>query len=136
MRNIKNYSTKKLVIICITLLGLCTTNLFAQEKVTLEVLLAKHLESIGTAKARSASKSMMIVGTSKAVFRGRGGGSTEGIVVLASQEEKNLIGMKFNNTDYPFEKMGYDGSEFSVGFVTPGVPSTLGQFLRINENSV
>ena len=131
----KTRFTKKFVIICITLFGLFASNLFAQDKISLEQLLTKHLESIGTAEARSANKSMMIIGTSKAVFRGRGGGTTEGIVVLASQDEKNLIGMKFDNSSYPFEKMGYDGSEFSVGYVTPGVPSTLGQFLRINENA-
>jgi hypothetical protein len=99
-----------------------------------EEVVAKHLESIGTAEARAALKSVTIVGTTKATFFGRGGGIAEGIAVLASQNEKYLVGMKFNNSEYPFEKMGYDGDEFTVGYVRPGVRSVLGDFLRINDS--
>jgi hypothetical protein len=106
-----------------------------QEKTSTQELIAKHLEAIGTAEARAALKSITIVGQTKATFRGRGTGLAEGIVVLASEGNKNLIGMKFNNPDYPFEKMGYDGDDLSVGFVRPGVRSVLGDFLRLNENS-
>lgn len=100
-----------------------------------EDLVSQHISSIGTEEARKAVASMTIAGTSKAVFKGRGTGETSGIVVLASQGDQNLIGMKFNNPDYPHEKMGYDGDEFTVGFVRPGVRSILGDFLRINEKS-
>jgi hypothetical protein len=116
-------------------IALCADAVSAQEKITVEELLGKHLDSIGAAADRSATRSIMSVGTTKAVFRGRGAGTSEGVVVIASEKEKNLIGMKFNNSTYPFEKMGYDGNEFTIGYVTPGVPSTLGQFLRINENA-
>jgi hypothetical protein len=98
-------------------------------------LIAKHLASIGTEEALKGIKSITIVGTSKAVLKGRGSGETSGVVILASQGESNLIGMKFDNSDYPFEKMGYNGDEFTVGFIRPGVRSVLGEFLRINENS-
>lgn len=107
----------------------------SQSKIDGETLVAKHLESIGTAEARKARKSTTIVGTTSAVFKGRGEGRAEGIVVLASQAEKNMIGMKFNNADYQFERMGFDGNDFSVGFVRPGSYSVLGQFLRVNEKT-
>lgn len=131
----KNFSSKICLLTLFIAFGLFSGALNGQDKLTPEEVIAKHLESIGTAEARSAVKSVLIVGTSKAVFRGRGGGSTAGVAVLASEGEKNLIGMKFDNVEYPFEKMGYDGKDFSVGYITPGNPSTLGQFLRINENS-
>lgn len=106
-----------------------------EEKPTAETVVAKHLESIGTAEARSSLQSISIVGTSRATFFGRGGGVADGISVLASKPGKYMVAMKFNTPDYPFEKMGYDGSDFSVGFVRPGVRSNLGSFLRTNENT-
>jgi len=111
---------------------------FAQksdEKPTVEFLLGKHLDSIGTVDARNAVHSITIVGTAKATFYGRGGGVAEGISVLASKGDKYMVAMKFNTSDYPFEKMGYDGKDFSVGFVKPGLRSTLGSFLRTNEKT-
>ncbi|HEV8592778.1 MAG TPA: hypothetical protein VGQ55_11805, partial [Pyrinomonadaceae bacterium] len=105
------------------------------EKLTAEELVAKHLNSIGKAEERSALRSLMIIGDSKATFFGRGGGIAEGLSVLASKGDKYMVAMKFNNSDYPFEKMGYDGSEFSVGFVRPGIRSNFGSFLRANEGT-
>jgi hypothetical protein len=107
----------------------------AEEKMTAEGILANHLNSVGTAEARGAVQSVTVIGTAKATFYGRGGGIAEGISVLASKGPKYMVAMKFNNSDYPFEKMGYDGSEFTVGFVRPGVRTNLGSFLRTNESS-
>ncbi len=105
------------------------------DKIPVKEFIARHLNSIGTEQARTAMKSVAIGGTSQAVFKGRGEGRADGIVVLASHEQRNMLGMKFNNPDYPHEKMGYDGKSFSVGFVRPGEYTVLGQFLRINERS-
>ena len=105
------------------------------QKIKPAELIEKHLQSIGSAETRSAVRSIMAVGTSSATFKGRGTGVTEGIVVIASQGNRNMIGMKFNNPDYQFEKMGYDGRNFSVGFAKPGVRSVLGGFLRVNEKT-
>jgi hypothetical protein len=121
------------------LLVIGVASAFAQKqadvKPTAEGIIASHLDSIGTAEARRAVQTVTIVGTAKATFFGRGGGVAEGITVLASKGPKYMVAMKFNNSDYPFEKMGYDGGEFSVGFVEPGVRSNLGSFLRTNESS-
>lgn len=105
------------------------------EKMSVQEIVSRHLDSIGTAEARKGLKSVTIVGTTQAIFKGRGEGKAEGIVVLASQAEKNMIGMKFNNSAYPFEKLGFDGSNFTVGFVRPGEYTVFGQFLRINEKT-
>jgi hypothetical protein len=77
----------------------------------------------------------MASGTAQAIARGKTAGETSGLVVIASEAEKNLVGMRFPNNDYPYEKMGYDGKEFTVGFIRPGVRSDLGEFLRENENT-
>lgn len=121
----------KFLVILFTFAIISPNNLLAQ---TAEEILAKHLDSIGIETNRKNIKSRMIAGTSKVTFRGRGAGLTEGIIVLASEGEKNLIGMKFNNADYPFEMMGYDGNNFSAKQIRPGVRSVLGDFLRMHEN--
>ena len=105
------------------------------EKLTAEQLISRHLESIGSAEARSAVRSVVAVGTSKATFRGRGGGIAEGVTVIASKGNMYMVAMKFNTSDYPFEKMGFDGNDFTVGFVRPGVRSNLGSFLRTNDST-
>ncbi len=105
------------------------------DKIDVKEVVNKHLASIGSDKARETLRSLMIVGTTQAVFKGRGEGRADGLVVMASHSEKNMIGMKFNAPDYPHEKMGYDGNGFSVGFVTPGKYTILGEFLRLNEGT-
>lgn len=107
----------------------------SDDKITVEQLLAKHLDSIGSDEARKGLKSITAVGTAQATFKGRGEGRTQGIAVFASQGEKNMIGMKFNTADYPFERVGYDGDKFAAGFVRPGEYTILGQFMRLNERT-
>lgn len=105
----------------------------AQEKLTAEQIVAKHLESIGSEKARQNAKSRIVFGTCTATFRGRRNGTLSGQAVLASENTRNLIGMSFESPDYPHEKMGYDGQRFRAGFVTPGTRTPLGSFLLNNE---
>lgn len=124
---------KNLSLLLIFVLTLTAQNR-SQDKLTSEDILAKHLDSIGAAENRQAIKSTMVVGTSKATFRGQGAGFAEGIVVLASENEKSLIAMKFNNADYPFEMMSYDGDKFFAKQIRPGVRSVLGDFLRLHES--
>lgn len=117
---------------------MCPSQFIAQSKdakMTVEQMVAKHLDSIGTAEARKGLSSITGLGSVQALFKGRGEGRAEGIVVFGSQGPRNMIGMKFNNSEYPYEKMGYDGTNFTVGFVRPGEYTVLGQFLRINERT-
>src|SRR5687768_9188409 len=64
----------------------------ADEKMKPEEIVAKHLDSIGSEADRASVKTRVIVGVSKYVRHGPGGGSTEGRVVLASQDEKYMFG--------------------------------------------
>ncbi len=98
-----------------------------------EEVLARHLNSIGREKARSAIKTRIIVGTSQVVFRTAPVGQTYGRAVLASEGLKSLIGMSFYSPVYPREEFGFNGSNFIAAFVTPGVRSSLGSFLMNHE---
>lgn len=133
---IKIFNSSFITVVLLTLIFACfTTSSLAQEKMSPEDIIAKHLESIGTAEARAAMKSVTIIGTSKATFFGRGGGVAEGLSVVASKGDKYMVAMKFNNPEYQFESMGWDTKNFSVGFASPGNRSVLGQFLETNRNT-
>ncbi len=105
------------------------------EKLTTEQILARHLESIGTADARKAVTSIMATGSARALVRGRSTGEASGAVVFASEGEMNLIGMSFPNIEYPAEKVGFDGKDLTVGFLQPGQRTILGNFIRLNEET-
>lgn len=101
----------------------------ATDRMTPEDLVARHLESIGTAKARASVTTRIISGTSLVIFRSPPPGQAPGRVVLASQDLKSLMGMRFQNPVYPREEFGFNGSSFVAAYVTPGVRSALGEFL-------
>jgi hypothetical protein len=98
-----------------------------------EEIVAKHLESIGPARARQAVESIVIVGTSTVAFRSPGKGRADGQAVIASKGNRLLIGMAYDSTNYPYEKLGFDGNVLSVSFLRPGQRSTLGDFLNTNN---
>lgn len=110
-------------------------DILLDDKIKTEDLIQKHLLAIGTDKARKSITSMLAVGTSKTIYKIGGSVKLEGRVVLASQKEKNMIGMKFDNPDYQFELIGFDGDELSVGYAKPGTRSTLGNFLLMNQKT-
>jgi hypothetical protein len=105
----------------------------AQEKIKPADLVAKHLESIGSAKVRAAVKTRIFVGTSQVIFRTEPSGQAIGRAVLASEGDKQLVGMSFPTPIYPREQFGFNGTSFMAAFVTPGVRSVLGGFLMTND---
>ncbi len=124
------------LMICLGLLFAApVARVVADEKMKPEELVAKHLESIGSAEARASVKTRLILGISRYLRRGPGGGSTEGRAVLASENEKNMIGMKFAVPGYDIESMGFDGKNLTVGYAAPGVRSVLENFLRNHEST-
>lgn len=99
------------------------------DDITTETLIARHLESIGSADARSAVKSRIITGTVVSTVRLGGSGQLGGGAVLASTGNKSLIGMTFKDTKYSSENAAFDGKKVTVGQFAPGAHSPLGQFL-------
>jgi hypothetical protein len=102
-----------------------------------EEVIAKHLESLGDAAARAAARRRVVVGTCNATFHGAAGDLlASGGVVLASEDSKSLLGMKFDLVDYSGERYGFDGNKFTVGYNTPGKRSVLGAFLLMDGEIV
>lgn len=101
-------------------------------KLSVDEIVAKHLESIGAESARTAVKTRMMGGASQVTFRSRGMAQAEGKAVLASDGEKSMVTMKFESTQYPYEKIGFDGNKVSAYQLNPGDYSSLGSFARAN----
>jgi len=105
----------------------------AEDKISAADVIAKHLESIASNEARSSVSSRVLIGDSRLVRKASNNVATiDGRLVLASQGNKVLFGMAFPSPEYPGEKFGFDGKKFTVGYVRPGVRSTLGNFLLIH----
>lgn len=121
---------------CLLLISCCLTiSASAIEKLKVEDIVQKHLQSIGTPEERAAAAHRVILGTVEFHFRARGTGQTAGNAVLASEGSMTLIGMTFPNLEYPHERLGYDGRTFTTGFIKPGVRTVLGDFIK-NRDSV
>ncbi len=106
-----------------------------KDKITAEEVIAQHLAALGSEKARTHNKTYVVAGTARALFKAQGGtGNLDGRAVLASEGNKTLLGMSFPAINYPGEKFGFDGNNFTVGYLNPGVRSTLGSFLLIHGN--
>jgi hypothetical protein len=105
----------------------------AAQKMTAEQLLARHLEAIGNVKARAAISTRIISGTAQVIFRTTPAGQAIGKAVLASEGNKQLLGMSFPSPVYPREQLVFNGVSFMAAFATPGTRSVLGNFLMTND---
>jgi len=103
------------------------------QKLTPEEVVAKHLESIGTAEARAAITSRVAQGSSDVTIRIGGHGHAIGGAVMASQGSMSLIGIIFGPQDYANEKAAFDGAKLTLGELTPGNRTRLGIFFRDHD---
>jgi hypothetical protein len=141
MRKIRaRYHCSALALVCVLGASLLPSLTFvaspalAGDKVTADEVVAKHLESIGPAAARSSEHSRIAVGTAHAIFKVRNSsGVLDGRAVFGSVDRKVMLGLGFTSPNYPGEKFGFDGKKFTVGYLTPGVRSSLGNFLVANN---
>ena len=105
----------------------------AEQKMKPEELVAKHLDSIGTAEARAAARNRIINGISELTLKQGGTGNLVGSALMASEGDKNLLMMAFERPDYPLERIGYNGHKLSVKEIRPGVRTPLGEFFRTHS---
>jgi hypothetical protein len=130
-QNIRGRLTAFVFIAAIVASGIPAVTVSAQEKLKVEDVVAKHLEALGSAEARN--KSRIIQGTAVGTFRLGGSGTAEGGAVIASQDVKSLFSIVFGSTEYPYERVGYDGKIVTTGELTPGVRSQLGIFFMRHD---
>jgi len=100
---------RNIIFAVLAVFSLSTFAVGQKEKISPEVIISKHLASIGTPEARSAAKSRVLVGqamlSSKVGYSGRIGGPAQ----VASDANKLLLAIVFNSNDYKYEKLAFDG---------------------------
>lgn len=122
----------KILVFCSLFLGTFSGLIFGQ-KMKAEDVIAKHLDSIGTAERREAVKSQIFVGDTTVKYITQKNQTTVGRIVLASSGVKNFWGMTLSSSDYPSEKFSFDGTKAKVGIVRVGNRSILGNFVASNN---
>lgn len=102
----------------------------AQEKLNIEQLLAKHLESIGTAESRARVTSRVASGKSNLIIRLGGAANIDGQAMIISTGSKYRIGLQFVTQAYTGEDIAFDGSKAGTGLLPQGRRSELSTFFN------
>jgi hypothetical protein len=101
----------------------------AKDEAQVNDLVKKHLDSIGTEQARSATKNCVAEGTLQ--FRVlNSGGAQDGKQVLVSEGNKLTSLLKLPNPSYHGERFVSDGRNVSIATITPGSYSSFGAFIK------
>jgi len=129
----KTFYVKTLFRCCLVLMLTGGVVCSAQQKMTAEEVVARHLTSIGTPEARAATKGRVIQGTALATVRIGGSGSSSGGAVLSSSGEMSLIGIIFGLNQYTNEKAAYDGHKLTLGDLRPGTRTNFGGFILTHD---
>jgi len=102
-----------------------------------EDVVAHHLDSIGTAAARAAAKTLIVQGSGDFKILVGGGGELQGTSALVSEGRKMILMVKLPNNDYHGEQFVTDGSKVSVAATTSNHGwSDFGQFVRTQDQIV
>ena len=131
-------ATQKLILLSSLLLAVIiggSTEWVSQEtkKLTADEIIAAHLDSIGTAEARAAFKSVVAQGLVTSTIRIGGGGSVKGGAVMASQGPMNLMGLIFGGQEAANEKMAFNGQKLTLGELRAGIRTRFGGFLLTHD---
>jgi hypothetical protein len=135
MGKAKTNMKKILLLITITLLTFSFG--FSQEgkdakkaaKLTPEEIVTKHLASIGTPEDLASIKSRVMIGQGRLSLKLGGSGALTGPAQIASTGNMFLFAMIFSANNYPYEKIGYNGKDLTVG-IPDGQKTDLGKFLQ------
>lgn len=121
----------------LALLALLVIAPFANgQKLKAEEIIAKHLDSIGTAEKRASLKTFIAVGEVRVEFITQKNQPASGRIVVASDGAKSFLGMSLNDAKYPHEKIIFDGNKTAVALVYTGNRSVLGNFVQSNSSIV
>jgi hypothetical protein len=118
--------------LCLLLSLVCAAGGQNKSKIKPEEIVAKHVEAIGTAEARSAAINRMIQGKSHARVVQLANSTIQGKSLLASTADRMLLQMSFEvavTGDYSREQISFDGREVNAPFITESKRSGLGTFV-------
>ncbi len=113
------------------------SSLLSGAELKAEDVVARHLDSIGAAEARSAVKTRLVQGTSRFKNLVSGGGELQGTSALVSEGRKSVVMIKLANGDYRGEQFVTDGDKVYVAATTSNHRrSSLGEFAHSQDQLV
>ena len=119
----------------IVLFSICAVSASATgQKLRVDEIIAKHLDSIASLEKRQALRSLIAVGDVRVDYLTQKGHPATGRIVVASDGKKIFVGMNLNANDYPQEKLVFDGNKAGVAMVRSGTRSVLGNFVQSNTS--
>jgi hypothetical protein len=99
-------------------------------------LISKHLASIGSPQAIAAAKSRVVEGRIHFTFQSAGAGTQDGKQTFASQGDKTHFYLSLPNPTYRGERFIFDGAKMSVADISPGIRSSLGEFIHVQDRII
>jgi hypothetical protein len=132
------FSASRTRVVTLIFLLICVPRLMIGAEIKSEDVIARHLDSIGTAEVRAAARSRIVQGTSR--FKnlvGGGGGELQGTSALVSDGRKAVLMIKFASSDYRGEQFVTDGDKVSVAATTSSNRrSSFGEFVHSQDQVV
>ena len=114
----------------IAVVVLCVPVTAQDKKLTIEELIAHHLDSIGSAQARAFPKNRVVSGSVKLVSRVGTASNIDGEAAVASSGAKLRYSMRFTSPQYTGEQLAFDGSKVLTGHLPSGRRSPLSLYLE------
>jgi|WetSurMetagenome_2_1015567.scaffolds.fasta_scaffold187289_2 hypothetical protein len=117
--------------LCFAVCAVQSDELFSQNKeLTAAELVAKHIRALGKSEALAKVKTRGVFGDAAVQFiQGGTGALMDGQFALGSEGRNLGMTLKFKDNQYPGEYFAYNGKETSVGHITPGQKSPIGDFV-------
>ncbi|HQZ96398.1 MAG TPA: hypothetical protein PLP21_08770 [Pyrinomonadaceae bacterium] len=125
---------KNVVLLLISIVVIA--NSVSGQKLSAEEIIAKNVASIGSPEKLASVKSLLAVGEVKVDFVTQKNLPASGRILVGSEGKKSFFGIQTNATDYPQEKVIFDGSKTDVAMVRGGSRSILGNFIQSNTSLV
>ncbi len=112
------------------LLASLAATVAAQDKLTAPELVARHLESVGTASARAAIKSRSARADAQfEVILGSPTGHAQGSALLVCLDRRVSFAIRYPDGKYPDEQFVFDGKSVQIALGNTRRRSALGDFL-------
>ena len=119
------------VVICLCVCAIQPDAVWGQNKeLSATELVAKHLNALGKPEALAKAKTRGVFGDAAVQFiQGGRGQLLDGQFALGSEGRNLGMQLKFNDVNYPGEYFAYNGTETTVGYITPGQKSPIADFI-------
>jgi hypothetical protein len=126
-----------LIILCLCFMAVRSENTIAQDKkLTAEEVIAEHIKSIGSPEVLAGIKSRFFAGSASIEFISGNAGALAGQCEFVSENQKLGMFCRYNAQDYPLEHFAFDGEDVTIGYISQGRRSPLGDFLNRNDNII